>query len=180
MYEFLFELYILRCLTIGKKNTYNFTIRVYIIFSVSCQKCVFDNLVTKSFATRLNVILDTHKIYFNLYLIYISSINIYIYIYIKKQKCKGQDSNLACPSLIGLIEPLLLDRSMDFFICIIDKIKFKMSLLRIELRCATNKLKSNVIFYHVIAHLCIHFVLMIYINDVVVIVVHLFPCLILY
>jgi hypothetical protein len=65
-----------------KKNTYNFTIRVYIIFSVSCQKCVFDNLVTKSFATRLNVILDTHKIYFNLYLIYISSINIYIYIYI--------------------------------------------------------------------------------------------------
>jgi len=49
MYEFLFESYILKCLNYvwEKKFPYNFTIRVYIVFFVSCQKCVFDNLAWK-------------------------------------------------------------------------------------------------------------------------------------
>jgi hypothetical protein len=48
MYEFLFKPCILRFLkpwTIYMKNKlYDFTIRVYSIFFVSCQKCAFNNL----------------------------------------------------------------------------------------------------------------------------------------
>jgi len=60
MYEFLFEPCILRCLNYVwiffwsmyfkvlelymKKIPYDFTIRVYFAFSVSCQKYIFDNL----------------------------------------------------------------------------------------------------------------------------------------
>ena len=45
MFEFLFEQCILRCLNyVWKKNSYNFTIRVYFVCSVPCQKYIFDNL----------------------------------------------------------------------------------------------------------------------------------------
>ena len=48
MYEFLFEPCILRCLKYVYKKIslrfYDFTIRVYFVFSVPCQKCVFNNL----------------------------------------------------------------------------------------------------------------------------------------
>jgi len=83
MYLFLFEPRIFKCLNyvwifiwimyfkvlelcIGKIISYDFTIRVYIVFFVLCQKCIFDNLLWKdlvknSVATRWLFILFNKK-----------------------------------------------------------------------------------------------------------------------